>query len=449
MHTSRSSEVHYYPLRHNKPVLLHSHAAAPYVPRIKLHPTQGLDLTIYSSGPSCDDVVELVLTVDWWGSLGRLGTRYPTMLLSFCVTIVSLVLFHAWRPSERPQGVSESLEAFVSDAMPRLMGIAAVAALLPLGPEWYLGLSGELGLLASAWAMLFVGLASGLVCVSWWVLRALMWPLQFIATAVISRYACHRVWPLSQGTGTESPVRKPEDPGLRRSTVVSVGLVLLFIFLFVPWQVAFLGCWIIQLLHCAVHLRDARASSMTNIPVEAIPLRLRAGDDDGKGDGDLCELMGNGEVESSAIHDSSRSPAAHAVACRAAVHAFHQNTHILLLLTWLLPLTAPVLAVWVRTLLTAGYTTPFNGDHNVVKVAPILWLVDYLGRGRTLDTRYSAFLKKKKSVYSCVSVEAWGRCLPGGALSSLALYRCRWAVVGYTWRMMLRTLRSVSCSFGT
>lgn len=64
----------------------------------------------------------------------------------------------------------------------------------------------------------------------------------------------------------------------------------------------------------------------------------------------------------------------------------NQNTHILLLMTWLLPLVAPVLAVWVRTVQTAGYTTPFNGDHNVFKVAPVLVLVDLLGRGRPFDT---------------------------------------------------------------
>ena len=190
MHSSRSPEVHYYPVRHNKPALLHSHAAAPYIPS---SPAPGLDLTIYSSGPSCDDVVELMLTLDWWGSLGALGTRYSTTLLSFCVAIVSLVLFHAWRPTERSQSVSESLETFVRGTMPWLMGVAAIAALLPLGLEWYLGLGGELGLLASIWAVLFVGLASGLVCLSWWLLQALMWPLQFIATAIISRCAHHIV----------------------------------------------------------------------------------------------------------------------------------------------------------------------------------------------------------------------------------------------------------------
>jgi GPI inositol-deacylase len=58
-------------------------------------------------------------------------------------------------------------------------------------------------------------------------------------------------------------------------------------------------------------------------------------------------------------------------------HNYNHNVHLLLLLTWLLPLVAPVLAVWVRTLITAGFTTPFDGDHNFLKAAPFLILVDF------------------------------------------------------------------------
>jgi glycosylphosphatidylinositol deacylase len=36
-----------------------------------------------------------------------------------------------------------------------------------------------------------------------------------------------------------------------------------------------------------------------------------------------------------------------------------------------------VLAVWVRTLSTAGYTTPFDGDHNFLYVAPWLLVADW------------------------------------------------------------------------
>ena len=52
-------------------------------------------------------------------------------------------------------------------------------------------------------------------------------------------------------------------------------------------------------------------------------------------------------------------------------------------MTWLLPLVAPGLAVWVRTLATAGLTTPFDGDHNFMYVAPFLVLVEVFGGGTT------------------------------------------------------------------
>lgn len=46
-------------------------------------------------------------------------------------------------------------------------------------------------------------------------------------------------------------------------------------------------------------------------------------------------------------------------------------------MTWLLPLVAPILAVWVRTLATAGIVTPFDGDHNFLNAVPFVVLVDF------------------------------------------------------------------------
>ena len=57
--------------------------------------------------------------------------------------------------------------------------------------------------------------------------------------------------------------------------------------------------------------------------------------------------------------------------------AHAQKMTILLLIFWLLPLVAPVLAVWVRTLATAGLTTPFDGDHDVLASASFLLFVDF------------------------------------------------------------------------
>jgi GPI inositol-deacylase len=71
----------------------------------------------------------------------------------------------------------------------------------------------------------------------------------------------------------------------------------------------------------------------------------------------------------------------------------NHNLHFLLLMTWLLPLAAPVLAVWVRTLLTAGLTTPFDGDHNFLAVVPFLVLTDFASwtPGRLFERPKSIF----------------------------------------------------------
>lgn len=155
-------------------------------------------------------------------------------------------------------------------------------------------------------------------------------------------------------------------------------LVLALIFLFVPWQVAFLGCWVIQVLNCNATSRPksypGSVPTLASTPTNRTP---------------ICEQDGRTSDENDAPADRSspslsQSPS-HTLNPTFG-NAHNQNTHLLLFMTWLLPLAAPVLAVWVRTMQTAGYTTPFNGDHDVFKVVPVLVLVDLLGRGRPLDT---------------------------------------------------------------
>ena len=59
----------------------------------------------------------------------------------------------------------------------------------------------------------------------------------------------------------------------------------------------------------------------------------------------------------------------------------HMMKHVLLLLTWLLPLMVLVPAVWTRTLATASLGTTIStagGNHNVLSVAPYLVLQDFV-----------------------------------------------------------------------
>lgn len=146
-----------------------------------------------------------------------------------------------------------------------------------------------------------------------------------------------------------------------KTTVFSLTIICAAIFLFVPWQVAYVGCWVLHLYTCASSIQQL---SILEQQTDAVPLVDRSRRHD-------MELQGN---RPSDIRDTKRDNLNH-------------NLHLLLLMTWLLPLTAPVLAVWVRTLLTAGYTTPFDGDHNFLAVLPFLVLTDYASwvQGKLFD----------------------------------------------------------------
>jgi GPI inositol-deacylase len=144
-----------------------------------------------------------------------------------------------------------------------------------------------------------------------------------------------------------------------------MGLIFLLIFLFVPWQVAYLGSWLIHLFTCATSAHfDPMSGSVHAVSV--IPLiRVRDTDDDAAEDEEPIEITN---------HEAQPGPSPHLTYT---TDNRNHNMHLLLLMTWLLPLAAPVLAVWVRTLVTAGLTTPFDGDHSFLNVAPFLVLVDF------------------------------------------------------------------------
>lgn len=141
---------------------------------------------------------------------------------------------------------------------------------------------------------------------------------------------------------------------------MSAIFILIAVFLLIPWQVAFLGCWVVHLMTCATtrqHMGEVsiQPSSTSNaIPLLALEDETRPSTQNA--------TDGSSEISQQSFDD------------------YNCNFHILLFMTWLLPLSAPVLVVWVRTLVTAGLTTPFDGDHFVLSVAPFLILVEFASR---------------------------------------------------------------------
>ncbi|KAF7302057.1 GPI inositol-deacylase [Mycena indigotica] len=333
-HTSQPSETHYFPLLvpPERKILLHTHASAPHVQTHNVS-AFGIKFAMYSSGPTgcLSPITTFDLSIDWSATFGRWASRYYTILPVWATGIVAWILFHAWGTSEAGAPVptlEDSISIFLRKPLRRLLLLSALVSLCPLPEAFYLGNRGEPYF--TAVAPLLVLISTGFVCTTWYLLRLLLWPLSKLGR--LGR----------------------RDTTVHRSTVISMIFILLLIFLFVPWQVAFLGCWAIHLYNCAIS--QAHVRHFASIPdAVAIPLLRRDG-------------------EPQSVTPSHR-PVAPPPPFVAGNH--NHSMHILLFMTWLLPLAAPVLVVWVRTLAGAGLTTPFDGDHFVLSAAPFLVLVDF------------------------------------------------------------------------
>ncbi|KAI0355362.1 GPI-inositol-deacylase [Trametes cingulata] len=374
-HTSHPSETHYHPLAPTFPrrILLHTHASGPYI--ASEHPA-GHVLRVHSSGECW--VTEIELSVDWWGSIGRWGARYWAAAACWAAGIVALVLWDVWGLVEGGAAVPDvnsSLEFFARRRLPWLVPLSYFISLLPLRVGLWLGNGGSPAF--APLATILLPIAFGLVCVMWWLLLVLLWPLRLI----LKRFA-----------------RLREDGAPRRpmTTLLSMGLIFLVIFILVPWQVAFLGCWLIHFYTSAASLADLSViQSQYPAGTEAVP---------------LVALSANEPTDSPSSPGGPDDGERRLSAARLPLLQQETNAHLhwLLFMTWLLPLVAPVLAVWVRTLATAGFTTPFDGDHNFLYVAPFLVLVEALSGSDA--SRYVRVLFEKK-----------GRVSPRWGLVALAL----------------------------
>jgi glycosylphosphatidylinositol deacylase len=337
-HTSQLFETHYFPLRSTRKILLHTHSDGPYVR--SLEPKRGLTFSIYSDACQFD---ELRLSIDWAASLGRIPPRYAMTMLSWAIGVVSLILFGAWHGDGSIAPVQSSLSEFCGRPLRMVILVFGLIALIPHVPQWaYLGHGGEAFLAPLAPMMALI--ASGMVIASWWVLDAL-------------------VWGLSKIFGRRSVVYVSSNS---RSSILSMAAIFLLVFLFVPWQVAYLCCWIIHLYTCATTRVQSTAAPSSS--PEAVPLVTISSSTTSRLDEGAHTNPGNRPAASHYAHT-----------------AYNYNTHILLWMTWLLPLAAPVLVVWARTLITAGLTTPFDGDHFFLNVAPFAVLVEFASSGRAMN----------------------------------------------------------------
>lgn len=150
-------------------------------------------------------------------------------------------------------------------------------------------------------------------------------------------------------------IRKPESSTFNRRTLFVLFIISVMIIQFVPWQSVFFVAWVVQLYACATSSREHPSHDSTSSAPVAIPLLHRNGEDDADNSQEMETSRPTPFIEPSNYYDDEL---------------------LLLFMTWLLPFSLPVIVVWIKTLITAGITAPFAGDHNPLHVLPFLLLLE-------------------------------------------------------------------------
>jgi glycosylphosphatidylinositol deacylase len=75
---------------------------------------------------------------------------------------------------------------FTSVMLPKLLLAFFLISFVPLPKQYYLGGGGDP--VFSPLAPILLLVATGLVCVSWWLLSVLMWPMGLIEAVLVGRY---------------------------------------------------------------------------------------------------------------------------------------------------------------------------------------------------------------------------------------------------------------------
>ncbi|KAK7715012.1 GPI inositol deacylase [Diaporthe eres] len=322
------------------------HGVAPFnPPPMKRKTTEdGLSFQFWTD-PTCDSSINVRLTVDALGSMGKLYMRYRTAFAAFPLLVVALVVRKQFRVYDS-QGVfipfNESLDLCLRRSIPLIL---ASLTLLSLSMDT----SGAHGT-ASYWPFknvtvgvdfrqndLLAGTQDpffwfmipliGIVCVGVCaVLNYMVLTVTSILSTVYGWISFRPAW--VRYDDRRRAIQHGFMPSSPRRRLITTAVLLFLVTTFIPYQFAYLVACVVQLITAVRAHRIA------------------------------CEMPSN------------------------ANRSFYNYAHaIFSLMLWVLPINIPILVVWIRNL-TVHWFTPFSSHHNVMSIMPFIVLVETFTAGK-------------------------------------------------------------------
>lgn len=339
------------------------HGVAPYVPPpLKAKSAEdGLSFQFWTD-PTCNASINVRLTVDVLGSLGKLYMRYRTAFAAFPLLVVALVVRKQFRVYDN-QGIfvsfNEALEMCLRRSVPLIFasltllsvsvgtsGIRGAAAFWPFRNAHLAGIDfRQNDLLAGTqdpffWFMVpLIGVCCVGVC---WVMNYLALALTAVFSALYGWLNVRPAW--SRHDMQRRSLPHGFMPSSPRRRLVTTAVLLLLVTTFIPYQFAYVVACLVQL--------------MTTVRAHRI----------------ASELPSN------------------------ANRSFYNYAHaIFVLMLWVLPINIPILIVWVRNL-TVHWFTPFSSHHNVIAISPFIVLVETFTAGKMVPRLAGRRLRHVTSV---------------------------------------------------
>ncbi|EFQ27557.1 hypothetical protein CGRA01v4_03083 [Colletotrichum graminicola] len=339
------------------------HGVAPFVPpplRHKGHDEQGLSLQFWTD-PTCESAIQVKLTVDVLGSLGKLYMRYRTVFAAFPLLVVTLVLrkqFRVYDTTGTFISFSEGLDLCLRQSLP-LMLLSLTFLSLSMTGSWSSGPgvfwhwrnttstaadfhSNDLLTGTQDPFFWFLTPLIGVVCIG--VCAVLHYVTLALTQLLGIAYSRLALRPYGQARDERRRAQLPAFVASSpRRRMVTTAVLLFLVSTFIPYQFAYLVACLVQLFTAVRALRIA--SELKSGPTFAF---------------------------------------------------YHYAHSILLLMLWVLPINLPILAVWIRNL-AVHWLTPFSSHHNVLSIMPFILLVENLTTGKMVP-RVSGRMRHLTSV---------------------------------------------------
>lgn len=352
-------------------VTISLHGVAPYVPPplAKRSKEDGLSFQFWID-PTCNSGMDIELTVDVMGSLGKLYMRYRTVFAAFPLIVVALTLRKQFRVYDNT-GVfipfAESLGLCLRQTIPLMLAslMALTFSTTNATPSdgtsfwhWKNGPTSAIDfhqndLLIGTGDPLFLFLIPliGIVCVGvCTVLNYMALILTHILAAIAHVLAFRPGWIRNEDVKKSTPATFFAPS--RRRRIITTAVLLLLVTTVVPYQFAYLVACLVQL--------------MTTVRAQRIASELRS-------------------TPNSNFYNYAHS--------------------ILILMLWILPINLPTFVVWVQNL-AVQCLTPFTSHHNVLSVMPFIVLVETLTTGKIIPRVGSRLKHVTSLLLFCIAVYA-------------------------------------------